>query len=227
MEQSMAVTPTTCYRSCAGTFRIREGGTVVVPAFGIGRTQEVLCICEEHDLECYVDGMGKRVTELFLRDRNREFLRDPELLRRAKGNARFVDGRDGQRKRIAEQNTVIVTTSGMLHGGPAMTYVPAIRSHPTTNKIAMTGYQVEGRPAATCSRPERRDRRPDDAGQRAGRTVRLFRARGSRGVRAFLESYADATVLINHGDRCEAFAAELRTDGYDATAPELGERISI
>jgi len=44
---------------------IWEGGTVVVPAFGIGRTQEVLCICEEHDLECYVDGMGKRVTELF------------------------------------------------------------------------------------------------------------------------------------------------------------------
>jgi predicted metal-dependent RNase len=29
-------------------------------------------------------------------------------------NAQFVTGRDGQRKRIAEKNTVIVTTSGML-----------------------------------------------------------------------------------------------------------------
>ncbi len=65
-------------------------------------------------LECYVDGMGKRVTELFLREANRDYLRDPDLLRRAKGNARFVDGRDGQRKRIAEQNTVIVATSRML-----------------------------------------------------------------------------------------------------------------
>ena len=29
-------------------------------------------------------------------------------------DARFVDGRDGQRRRIADQNTVVVTTSGML-----------------------------------------------------------------------------------------------------------------
>jgi putative mRNA 3-end processing factor len=33
----------------------------------------------------------------------------------------------------------------MLSGGPAMTYVPEIRANPT-NKIAFTGYQVEGTP---------------------------------------------------------------------------------
>ncbi|MGM0387291.1 MAG: MBL fold metallo-hydrolase [Natrinema limicola] len=206
---------------------IWEGGTVVVPAFGIGRTQEILCICEEHDLECYVDGMGKRVTELFLRDANREFLRDPDLLRRAKGNARFVDGRDGQRRRIAEQNTVIVTTSGMLHGGPAMTYVPAIRSHPT-NKIAMTGYQVEGTPG--------RDLLETGSAELDGRVMRVsaqveqydFSAHADRdGVLSFLASYTDTPILVNHGDRCEAFADELRADGYDATAPELGEQLVV
>ncbi|ELY68314.1 MBL fold metallo-hydrolase [Natrinema versiforme] len=204
---------------------IWEGGTVVVPAFGIGRTQEVLCLCEEYDLECYVDGMGTHVTELFLRERNREFLRDPDLLRRAKGNARFVDGRDGQRERIAEQNTVIVTTSGMLHGGPAMTYVPAIRSHPT-NKIAMTGYQVEGTPG--------RDLLETGSAEIDGRMMPVsaqveqydFSAHADReGLYSFLEAYEDERVLINHGDRCEDFAAELRADGYDASAPELGERI--
>jgi putative mRNA 3-end processing factor len=204
-----------------------EGGTVVVPAFAIGRTQEVLCICEEHDLECYVDGMGKRVTELFLRERNRESLRDPDLLRRAKGNARFVDGRDGQRKRIAEQNTVIVTTSGMLHGGPAMTYVPAIRSHPT-NKIAMTGHQVEGTPG--------RELYETGSAVIDGRSMRVsaqveqydFSAHADReGVLEFLESYPDADVLVNHGDRCEAFADELRGEGFDAAAPALGDRLSF
>ncbi|WP_222916791.1 MBL fold metallo-hydrolase [Natrinema sp. SYSU A 869] len=204
---------------------IWEGGTVVVPAFGIGRTQEVLCICAEHDLECYVDGMGKRVTELFLRDQNREFLRDPDLLRRAKGNARFVNGRDGQRKRIAEQNTVIVTTSGMLHGGPAMTYIPAIRAHPT-NKIAMTGYQVEGTPG--------RDLLETGSAEIDGRMMPVsaqveqydFSAHADRdGLLAFLESCGDARVLVNHGDRCEAFADELRDEGYNATAPELGASV--
>ncbi len=33
----------------------------------------------------------------------------------------------------------------MLSGGPAMTYVPAVRSTPT-NAIVLTGYQVEGTP---------------------------------------------------------------------------------
>ncbi|ELY84027.1 MBL fold metallo-hydrolase [Natrinema altunense] len=204
---------------------IWEGGTVVVPAFGIGRTQEVLCLCEAYDLECYVDGMGKRVTELFLREANRDYLRDPDLLRRAKGNARFVDGRDGQRKRIAEQNTVIVTTSGMLHGGPAMTYVPAVRSHPT-NKIAMTGYQVEGTPG--------RDLLETGSAEIDGRMLPVsaqveqydFSAHADRnGLRDFLAAYEDARILVNHGDRCEAFAAELRDDGVDAAAPALGERL--
>ncbi|NGM70174.1 MBL fold metallo-hydrolase [Natronolimnobius sp. AArcel1] len=206
---------------------IWSGGTVVVPAFAIGRTQEMLCLCEQYDLECYVDGMGKRVTEIFLREGNREFLRDPELLRRAKGNARFVDGRDGQRKRIAEQNTVIITTSGMLHGGPAMTYIPEIRSHPT-NKIAMTGYQVEGTPGRSLLET--------GSAEIDGRMLRVsaqveqydFSAHADReGLLAFLESYRDSEVLVNHGDRCEAFAEELCADGFEARAPELGERLKV
>ncbi len=202
---------------------IWEGGTVVVPAFAIGRTQEVLCLCEAYDLECYVDGMGKRITELLLHEQNRPFLRDADALRRAKGNARFVDGRDGQRERIAEQNTVIVTTSGMLHGGPAMTYVPAIRSHPA-NKIAMTGYQVEGTPG--------RDLLETGSAELDGRRMPVsaqveqydFSAHADRtGLFEFLESYRDSEVLVVHGDRCEAFAEELRTEGVDASAPALGE----
>ncbi|MUV90835.1 MBL fold metallo-hydrolase, partial [Halapricum sp. CBA1109] len=120
-----------------------EGGTVVVPAFAIGRTQEILLVCAAHDIDCYVDGMGVEVTEICRQ--YPEYVRDHDALKRAVGNAREVTGRDGQRKRIAEKNTVIVTTAGMLSGGPAMTYVPAIADRPV-NKIAFTGYQVEGTP---------------------------------------------------------------------------------
>jgi len=91
--------------------------------------------------------MGVEVTRLVRR--HPEFLRDPEALRRATGAARFVTGRDGQRKRIAGDNALIITTSGMLAGGPVHSYLPEIRSNPT-NTVTLTGYQVEGRPAESC-----------------------------------------------------------------------------
>ncbi len=35
-----------------------QGGTVVVPAFAIGRTQEVMLVCAAHDVDCYLDGLA-------------------------------------------------------------------------------------------------------------------------------------------------------------------------
>jgi putative mRNA 3-end processing factor len=197
-----------------------EGGTVVVPAFAIGRTQEILLVCAAHDIPCYVDGMGQGVTRMLRR--HPEFVRDADALQRAAGHARFVSN-PGQRTRIADQNVAIVTTSGMLSGGPAMTYIPQIRGNPV-NKITLTGYQVEGTPG--------RDLLETGRAEIDGRVMPVsarvesydFSAHADHdGLRAFLRSYDDARVLVGHGDRCAAFAAELQADGVDAAAPELGE----
>ncbi|MFT4922606.1 MAG: putative mRNA 3-end processing factor, partial [Haloarculaceae archaeon] len=202
-----------------------EGGTVVVPAFAIGRTQEMLLICEAHDIPCYVDGMGKRVTEMLRQ--HPDYVRDPDALRRAKSHARFVTGRDGQRERIADQNVAIVTTSGMLSGGPAMTYIPAIRQRPT-NKIALTGYQVEGTPG--------RELLETGGAEIDGRRMPVsaqverydFSAHADRhGLRSFLDAYRDVPVLVTHGDRCGDFATELRGEGFESQAPELGETVRV
>ncbi|CCQ33902.1 mRNA 3'-end processing factor protein [Halorhabdus tiamatea SARL4B] len=202
-----------------------EGGTVVIPAFAIGRTQEMLMICEAHDIPCYVDGMGKEVTKMLRR--HPDFVRDPDALQRAKSHARFVDGRDGQRKRIAAQNTAIVTTSGMLSGGPAMSYIPEIRDRPV-NKIALTGYQVEGTPGRELLETGS----AEIDGQRMPVAARVesydFSAHADRdGLRSFLDAYRETQLLVNHGDRCEQFAAELAEDGYDATAPAIGETLTV
>jgi putative mRNA 3-end processing factor len=209
----------------AVTETIHNGGTVVIPAFAIGRTQEIMHLCVANDIECYVDGMGIEVTDR-LRTAT-EFVRDPDAYRRASGHARFVTGRDGQRRRIAEQNTAIVTTAGMLAGGPAMTYVPAVAGSPT-NLIAMTGYQVEGTPG--------RDLLDTGSAEIDGRHMPVsarvqqfdFSAHADRdGLLELLDSYRDATVLVNHGDQCERFATELREAGYDASAPERGDVVSL
>jgi putative mRNA 3-end processing factor len=185
----------------------------------------MMLICEAYDIPCYVDGMGKQVTEMLRQYPG--FVRDADALRRAKSHARFVTGRDGQRKRITDQKAAIITTSGMLSGGPAMTYVPEIRSNPV-NKIAMTGYQVEGTPG--------RDLIETGSAEIDGRVMPVaaqveqydFSAHADReGLRSFLEADRDATVLVNHGDDCSGFANRLRTDGYDAVAPERGETVTV
>jgi putative mRNA 3-end processing factor len=202
-----------------------EGGTVVIPAFAIGRTQELLLVCEEYDIPCYVDGMGQRVTEMLRQ--YPEFVRDADALRRATSHTRFVTGRDGQRERIAEQSTAIVTTSGMLSGGPAMTYIPAIAGHPV-NEIALTGYQVEGTPG--------RELLDTGSVEIDGRRMPVsaqvesydFSAHADReGLFGYLDSYRDSRVLVNHGDRCQTFAAELRDEGIDAAAPGLGDIVEV
>ncbi|MEF8773176.1 MAG: MBL fold metallo-hydrolase [Halobacteriales archaeon] len=213
-----------------------EGGTVVAPAFAIGRTQEVTSILAAADVDCYVDGMGTRVTRLL--QRHPEFLRDAAVLDRAKANARFVpDGavgpggttgvRQGQRERIAEESTVVVTTAGMLSGGPAMTYVPAIRDHPT-NKITLTGYQVEGTPGRELLETGRAEFDGRVLPVSAQVEYYDFSAHADReGLLSFLDAYRDAEILVVHGDDTGGFATDLRELGFDAAAPELGETVSV
>jgi len=200
-----------------------EGGTVVAPAFAIGRTQEMLLVAAAADVHPYVDGMGMDVTRMLRQ--YPAFLRDPEAFRQATGAARFVTGGDGQRERIAGDNELIVTTSGMLAGGPVRSYLPKVRRNPT-NAVTLTGYQVEGTPGRELQdrgRMEMNGRvRPVSA------TVESydFSAHADRdGLEAFLGDYADARLAIVHGDRCESFAADLKNAGFDAIAPDLGDRI--
>jgi putative mRNA 3-end processing factor len=49
----------------------------------------------------------------------------------------------------------------------------------------------------------------------------------AEGLREFLQPYEDALVLVQHGDRCEQFAEELRAEGFDAHAPEVGETRTV
>jgi len=161
-----------------------------------------MLVAEANDLTPYVDGMGVEVTRLVRR--HPEFLRDPEALRRATGAARFVTGRDGQRKRIAGDNALIITTSGMLAGGPVPLYLPdSVESdeHGDADRVSVEG--TPGRELQAGARPAG-DKRDGASRQRSSGVVRLLSARRPRGLEAFLSPTRGSRVLVNHGDRCEA-----------------------
>jgi putative mRNA 3-end processing factor len=119
---------------------VRRGGTVLIPAFANGRTQDVVMLL--HDrlpwLNVHVDGMGKRVAKIHMDHQN--MLRDGQALERAWRWAKQVGSKSDKKKALAAD--VIVTTSGMLNGGPALWYLNRLRND-GKNAVFFTGYQAK------------------------------------------------------------------------------------
>ncbi|MEM2961104.1 MAG: MBL fold metallo-hydrolase [Candidatus Bathyarchaeia archaeon] len=123
---------------------VETGGTVLVPAFGVGRSQEILCVLRAHNFPytVYIDGMARKVNEVLMR--HRVYLADPKLFVEAVTHAKWM-GDDAERKTAAESPGVIVTPAGMLKGGPASLYSRKVAKD-KKNAIFLVSYQVEGTP---------------------------------------------------------------------------------
>lgn len=114
------------------------GGNVIIPCFAVGRTQEIILILIEHGLTPYVDGMGVDVLEILRR--HPSFLRDEKKLESAFNNVLFVNSK--RRIDVISEPSIVVTTAGMLNGGPALYYLSKKYDDPKS-KVLLTGYQVE------------------------------------------------------------------------------------
>jgi len=118
---------------------VKQGGKVLIPAFANGRTQDVVMLVHQRLpwLDVHVDGMGKRVAKIHLE--HHDALRDGSALDRAWRWAKQVSSKSDKKKAL--NGDVIVTTSGMLDGGPALWYLNRLR-HDPKNAVFFTGYQA-------------------------------------------------------------------------------------
>lgn len=136
----------------------RKKGKMLIPAFALGRSQEVLLTIKKalnknilKDIKVYVDGM--------IRDINRTYKLNPLYLKNSlgkkilKGIEPFYDDNiipiddNKLRKKILEddESLIIISSSGMLTGGYSQYYAEKIA--PMENGyIVMTGYQDEESP---------------------------------------------------------------------------------
>ncbi|RLE68693.1 MAG: MBL fold metallo-hydrolase [Thermoprotei archaeon] len=122
-----------------------SGGTVLIPAFAVGRSQEIMCVLAKYgiDYPVYVDGMARRVNTVLLEQASS--LRDPKLFRRACSVARSINGwRD--RRRAASEPSVIVSPAAMLKGGASVYYMKTLLDDPR-NAIFFVSYLIRETPA--------------------------------------------------------------------------------
>ncbi|MEM3736786.1 MAG: MBL fold metallo-hydrolase [Candidatus Bathyarchaeia archaeon] len=123
---------------------VERGGTVLVPAFSVGRSQEILCILAAHKFEYPVvmDGMALKVNEIMLQ--YPQYFKNHNLLRRALEGARWVSGWR-ERKEVVKSPGVIVSPAGMLKGGAAAFYIEKV-ANKKQNAIFLVSFQIPGTP---------------------------------------------------------------------------------
>jgi putative mRNA 3-end processing factor len=201
---------------------VSRGGKVIIPAFAIGRTQELMLILRRSKHQISVDGMGNKVTSVYIDEP--EFLRHPKELKRMRGRAKSV--RSYKARRNAMRGDVIITTSGMLDGGPVLSYIKEFKDDPK-NAILLTGYQVEG----TNGRMLINERKINIQGvaQKVNCEVEFYdfsAHSGHKELVEFIHGCEPENVVLCHSDSREAISSEL-SGSYNFVLPKLMEEIEL
>ena len=135
---------------------IDHGGKVLIPVLSVGRAQEIMLVLIDAiesgrlpRIPIYLEGMIDEVTAIHTAY--------PELLseglreRIYRGENPFVadcihivEDRDARREIVDDPSpSIIMATSGMLTGGPAVDYLKMLAGDPK-NALVFVSYQVEG-----------------------------------------------------------------------------------
>jgi putative mRNA 3-end processing factor len=202
---------------------VERGGKAIVPAFAVGRAQEVLLTLAHTGFAIYLDGMARAVNEIYLAAP--EYLADARRFRQALEGVHVVE-HSGERRRALQDAEVIVTTGGMLDGGPVLYYVGELYRDPRTS-ILLTGYQVEGSNGRQLL--EEGTLTIDETTVRPLGEVQKFDFSAHAGhsdlVRLAKESRAE-TVVLMHGDRREALQEALEPS-CEVVLPANGRPFSL
>ena len=206
--------------------RVTErGGKVLIPAFALGRAQEVIQIIlayrDRFSVPVYVDGMVRTVCDAY---QTFSDILPRQCLRMAgeehlffRGNIRPIRSNQ-HRQEIASSNRplVVVASSGMLTGGASVVYARHFAPN-ARNAILMTGYQDEEAPGRFLQRMMKE--------RQAGETPTLKLDNVTVKVRCEIGTYS----LSAHADEMEllSFAEALRADDIMLVHGDPGARHSL
>jgi len=122
-----------------------DGGSVLIPSFTIGRTQELLLTLIKHDVTevpIYVDGLARVANRVI--SKYPQFLRDPNLYAKAMTYSTEIMGNYFRRNALRDQ-AVIITPAGMLKGGAAVYYLKRLGGD-RRNAVILPSYQAPDSP---------------------------------------------------------------------------------
>jgi putative mRNA 3-end processing factor len=201
-----------------------NGGTVLLPAFAIGRTQELIRIVRSFnkDVDIWVDGMGWRVSESL--SHFSAYVKDFKRFRNDMDSCKPIH-HSRERGKVLKRPGVVIATAGMLQGGPALGYL--LKMGPESRAI-FTGYCVEDTNGHNLLNKGYVEYDGVKIKPKAGWGYLDFSAHAGRTeLFSLVEKLKPAKVFCVHGDECQKFADDLAVEGFDAVAPSLGETVQV
>jgi putative mRNA 3-end processing factor len=206
-----------------------NGGIALTACFSISRSQEILLVLDEYELNypIYIDGMSWEATKIInsYPDLQREYNILKKVLQRT--NAQYV-GHPVKRKRIIKEPCIIISGSGMLSGGPNSFYLKKLHNREDCS-LALTGFQVPGTPGSHLLETGRYVNHEIDVKMKMRYKKFDFSSHASRsGLFKLIKKLNPEKIFCIHGDKTEEFANELKENhGFDAIAPINGESFSV
>ena len=209
---------------------VENGGTVLIPAFSVGRSQEIACVLAGHHFEysITVDGMAREANRII--SNYTMFLRDPHLFLDAVNLANVVEGwRD--RRLATGKPGAIISPAGMLKGGPAAFYVQKLGKK-SRNAVFLVSYQIPGTPGRELMEKGRCV--IDGKMRKIKAQVERFDFSSHSGASELQETVrkleGNPKLYVIHGaeGNCERFAKWIREEtGFEAVAPRSGDIFTV
>ncbi|MCX8158160.1 MAG: MBL fold metallo-hydrolase [Candidatus Diapherotrites archaeon] len=205
-----------------------RGGIALISAFAVGRSQEIADILYEYrlDTDIYFDGMCQEAAITYIKNPN--FLRKPKFLKKALERLIWVKNLK-MRKAALKKPCVIITTSGMLQGGPVQFYLRELYND-KNSKLFLTGYQVKDTPGRILLDSGKINIDGIMVEPKIGYEKYDFSAHaGRKELLSIINRLDPEKVILVHGDSevIEKFGKDLEEDGFETYNPNIGEEIIL
>ncbi|MFA5763309.1 MAG: MBL fold metallo-hydrolase [archaeon] len=210
---------------------VDNGGWAIIPAFAVGRSQELVDILTGYGIQAdiWLDGMGKKVANLYLD--NSDLIKNPKKLKQGMTQVKWVKGQ-GDRKKILKSPCVIITTSGMMKGGPVVGYAQQLMNDPRT-KIHLSGYQAIQTPGRMLQDEGKLPYGKEEAPIKVNckyEKYDLSAHPGQEEMIGALKKWSPKKIFIVHGDKdvMPVFKKTIEERlGIETIIPKLGKKIDF
>jgi metallo-beta-lactamase family protein len=222
---------------------VKRGGTVVIPAFAVGRTQALLLAITQlkakkripPELPVYLNSpMAEDATAIYRRFRVQHRLSDKECEAMCRAATIVTSIEQSKKLNLSREAKVLIAGSGMATGGRVVHHIAAFGPHPE-NAIVFAGFQAGGTRGAAMLAGAREVKIHGDYVPIRAEVVAIGNLSAHADADEIMEwlkafEKPPRRTFVTHGEPAAADALRLRIQdelGWNAHVPEHLERVDL